>query len=212
MPCPPTARTRSSGSCAAKQSSSSPWSTATTAWEAPTGAGHWQVRDIVGHIVDTTEAYFASFDAARSHADVEPAYGLPGMAARVDAQAQALRSVPRAGADGAAPRRLRQDDGDVRRADRGRLDRPAGPALLHGPAAGVLLPRVPAHGLRRPLVGRPRRARAAPTACPATPPTCSPRSCSCSGRRRRLRTRRTDGTSARSASGSRPGRTPATPG
>ncbi len=65
-------------------------------WEAPTGAGHWQVRDIVGHIVDTTEAYFVSFDAARSHADVEPAYGLPGMAARVDAQAQALRSVPRA--------------------------------------------------------------------------------------------------------------------
>ena len=65
------------------------------AWESPTGAGHWQVRDIVGHIVDTTEAYFTSFDAARSHSDVDPAYGLPGMAARVDAQAQALRSVPR---------------------------------------------------------------------------------------------------------------------
>jgi hypothetical protein len=29
-----------------------------TAWEAPTGAGHWQVRDVVGHLVDTTEAYF----------------------------------------------------------------------------------------------------------------------------------------------------------
>jgi uncharacterized protein (TIGR03083 family) len=65
------------------------------AWEAPTGAGAWQVRDIVGHIVDTTEAYFVAFDAARSHADVEPAYGLPGMAARVDVQARALRSVPR---------------------------------------------------------------------------------------------------------------------
>jgi len=66
------------------------------AWEAPTGAGHWQVRDIVGHIVDTTEGYFVAFDAARSHADVEPAYGVLGMAARVDQQAQALRSVPRA--------------------------------------------------------------------------------------------------------------------
>ena len=64
-------------------------------WEAPTGAGHWQVRDVVGHIVDTTEAYFVSFDAARSHADVEPAYGLPGMAARCDERARALRSVPR---------------------------------------------------------------------------------------------------------------------
>jgi uncharacterized protein (TIGR03083 family) len=64
-------------------------------WEAPTGAGHWQVRDIVGHIVDTTEGYFVGFDAARSHANVEPAYGLPGMAARVDEQATALRSEPR---------------------------------------------------------------------------------------------------------------------
>ncbi len=65
------------------------------AWEAPTGAGHWQVRDVVGHIVDTTEAYFVSFDAARSHKEVGPAHGLPGMAARCDEMAQALRSVPR---------------------------------------------------------------------------------------------------------------------
>jgi uncharacterized protein (TIGR03083 family) len=65
------------------------------AWEAPTGAGHWQVRDLVGHLVDTTEAYFVSFDAARNHKDVGPAYGLPGMAARCDEMAQAFRSVPR---------------------------------------------------------------------------------------------------------------------
>jgi uncharacterized protein (TIGR03083 family) len=65
------------------------------AWEAPTGAGHWQVRDVVAHIVDTTEAYFVSFDAARSRTEVGPAYGLPGMAARCDEQAQALRVVPR---------------------------------------------------------------------------------------------------------------------
>ena len=66
------------------------------AWEAPTGAGHWQVRDLVGHVVDTTEAYFVSFDAAREHKEVDPAYGLPGMAARCDAMTQAFRSVPRA--------------------------------------------------------------------------------------------------------------------
>jgi uncharacterized protein (TIGR03083 family) len=65
-------------------------------WEAPTGAGHWQVRDVVGHLVDTTEAYFVSFDAARSHTEVDPAYGLPGMADRVDSQAQAFRTLPRA--------------------------------------------------------------------------------------------------------------------
>ena len=48
------------------------------AWEAPTGAGHWQVRDVVAHLVDTTEAYFVSFDAARNHTEVGPAHGLPG--------------------------------------------------------------------------------------------------------------------------------------
>jgi uncharacterized protein (TIGR03083 family) len=66
------------------------------AWTAPTGAGHWEVRDVVGHVVDTTEAYFTSFDAARSDREVDPAYGLPGMAERVDQQARALRDVPRA--------------------------------------------------------------------------------------------------------------------
>ncbi|MGO4596171.1 maleylpyruvate isomerase family mycothiol-dependent enzyme [Terrabacter sp. 2RAF25] len=65
------------------------------AWLAPTGAGHWQVRDIVGHLVDTTESYFVAFDAARNGTAVDPAYGLPGMAQRVDAMAKALRDVPR---------------------------------------------------------------------------------------------------------------------
>ena len=125
------------------------------AWEAPTGAGHWQVRDVVGHLVDTTEAYFVSFDAARNDQEVDPAYGLPGMAARCDEMAQAFRSVPRTELVERARARLRQDDGDVRRADRRGLDRPAGPALLHGPAAVVLLPGLPADGLRRALLGRP---------------------------------------------------------
>lgn len=75
------------------------------AWERPTGAGHWQVRDVVGHIVDTTEAYFVAFDAARTHSEVDPAYGLPGMAARVDERAQSFRDQPRA----ALVERLRGD-------------------------------------------------------------------------------------------------------
>jgi len=66
------------------------------AWHAPTGAGHWQVRDIVGHIVDTTEAYFVAFDAARTKSDVPAAYGLPGMAERVDKMASSLHDEPRA--------------------------------------------------------------------------------------------------------------------
>ena len=75
------------------------------AWAAPTGAGHWQVRDVVGHLVDTTEAYFVAFDTARAHGEAPPAYGLPGMTARVNEQAMALRSEPRA----ALVERLRGD-------------------------------------------------------------------------------------------------------
>ena len=65
------------------------------AWPRATGAGHWQVRDVVAHLVDTTESYFVAFDAARSKTEVDPAYGLPGMAARCDDQVQELREVPR---------------------------------------------------------------------------------------------------------------------
>ncbi|MGH8868318.1 MAG: maleylpyruvate isomerase family mycothiol-dependent enzyme [Actinomycetes bacterium] len=61
-------------------------------WTAQTACPSWQVRDVVGHLVDTTESYFVAFDAARSGASVDPAYGLPGMAARADLQARALRT------------------------------------------------------------------------------------------------------------------------
>ena len=65
-------------------------------WEAPTACPQWQVRDVVGHLVDTTEAYFVGFDAARSHTEVDPAYGLRGMAARVDERARSFRSIGQA--------------------------------------------------------------------------------------------------------------------
>ena len=37
-------------------------------WKAKTACPEWEVRDIVGHIVDTTETYFDGFDAARGQA------------------------------------------------------------------------------------------------------------------------------------------------
>jgi uncharacterized protein (TIGR03083 family) len=63
-------------------------------WEAPTGSVDWQVRDVVGHLVDVTENYFERFDAARGGLEVEPTYGLPGMAARLDDRARSFREVP----------------------------------------------------------------------------------------------------------------------
>jgi uncharacterized protein (TIGR03083 family) len=66
-------------------------------WEAPTGAGHWQVRDVIGHLVDTTEAYFTAFDAAHGKGTVAEPLGLPDMHTYADEGAQALgRSVPQA--------------------------------------------------------------------------------------------------------------------
>jgi uncharacterized protein (TIGR03083 family) len=65
-------------------------------WEAQTPCAEWTVRDIVGHLIDTTESYFVAFDAARSNAEVAPAYGLPGMAARVNTQAQSFRGESQA--------------------------------------------------------------------------------------------------------------------
>lgn len=66
------------------------------AWERATACPGWQVRDVVGHLVDTTESYFTAFDAARSHRQVDQAYGLPGMAARVNEHSLAFRSTPQA--------------------------------------------------------------------------------------------------------------------
>jgi len=64
-----------------------------SSWEAPTASGHWQVRDVVGHLVDTTEAYFVSFDAARGLAPAPEAKGLRGMDAHVNAGALRFREL-----------------------------------------------------------------------------------------------------------------------
>ena len=65
------------------------------AWEAPTAAGHWQVRDIVGHLVDTTEGYFAGFDTAKNGGTAPDPLGVRTMNEHVDKGALALRQIPR---------------------------------------------------------------------------------------------------------------------
>jgi uncharacterized protein (TIGR03083 family) len=66
------------------------------AWEAPTACENWQVRDIVGHLIDTTEGYFASFDIARGGTDAPQAYGLAGMHGRAGEQAIGFRDLSQA--------------------------------------------------------------------------------------------------------------------
>jgi len=66
------------------------------AWDAKTACESWEVRDIIGHLVDTTEGYFRAFDIARSGATAENAYGLLGMHERAGDSARAFRNLPQA--------------------------------------------------------------------------------------------------------------------
>jgi uncharacterized protein (TIGR03083 family) len=63
------------------------------AWEAPTACESWQVRDVIGHLVDTTEGYFSGFEVARSGAAGQEAYGLAGMHERAGQSAQSFREL-----------------------------------------------------------------------------------------------------------------------
>jgi uncharacterized protein (TIGR03083 family) len=64
------------------------------AWEAPTAAGHWQVRDVIGHLVDTTEGYFSAIDIARSGGTAPEPLGVRDMNRHVDEGALTLRGTP----------------------------------------------------------------------------------------------------------------------
>jgi uncharacterized protein (TIGR03083 family) len=60
-------------------------------WESPTASGHWQVRDIVGHLTDVTEGYLEAFETARSGGEAPPPLGLRAMSNLADQNAQAFR-------------------------------------------------------------------------------------------------------------------------
>ena len=63
------------------------------AWDAPTACESWQVKDVIGHVVDTTEGYFEAFDTARAGSEAPPAYGLAGMHERAGRSAQSFRDL-----------------------------------------------------------------------------------------------------------------------
>lgn len=64
-------------------------------WEAPTACEAWEARDVVGHLVDTTEGYLPAFAGARDNAPADEPLGLRRMAEIVDQGAKAFRKVPR---------------------------------------------------------------------------------------------------------------------
>ena len=64
-------------------------------WEAPTACEGWEVRDIIGHLVDATEGYFPGFDIARNGGTPDAPLGLAGMAVLADEHARAFRRLSR---------------------------------------------------------------------------------------------------------------------
>jgi uncharacterized protein (TIGR03083 family) len=73
-------------------------------WNLQTRCTEWEVRDLVGHMLDVTEGYLTRWDKARKN---EPAdsVGLLVMADDLNDHAQAFRSLPRA----EAVQRLKSD-------------------------------------------------------------------------------------------------------
>ena len=63
-----------------------------SSWECGTAAGHWQVRDVVGHMVDVTEAYLERFAGTRAGSEVPPLATLREMPRILDDHATAFRS------------------------------------------------------------------------------------------------------------------------
>ena len=65
------------------------------AWERPTtSCPGWSTRDVVAHIIDTTEGYFSAFDAAHGTGSIPEQYGLTVMSEKVNEKATAFRGTP----------------------------------------------------------------------------------------------------------------------
>jgi uncharacterized protein (TIGR03083 family) len=64
-------------------------------WHSPTAAGHWQVRDIIGHLIDTTEGYLERFETTRGGGTADGLAPLNQMASTADERALAFRDTPR---------------------------------------------------------------------------------------------------------------------
>lgn len=62
-------------------------------WTAPTACEGWEVRDIIGHLVDATEGYLPAFDAARKGETSPEPLGLAAMPRLADEHAKSFRKL-----------------------------------------------------------------------------------------------------------------------
>lgn len=64
-------------------------------WNVQTRCTEWEVRDLVGHMIDVTEGYLAAWDRARQGEPPVEAVGTAVMADSLNKKAMALRSLSR---------------------------------------------------------------------------------------------------------------------
>ena len=62
-------------------------------WTAPTACPEWEVRDVVGHLIDVTESYFTGFEASATGAEADQSLGLKVMRESLDEGAKAHREL-----------------------------------------------------------------------------------------------------------------------
>jgi uncharacterized protein (TIGR03083 family) len=62
-------------------------------WEGATASGHWQVRDLCGHLIDVTESYLDRFAMARAGQEAPAPLGLGVIAEKLDEGATRFRSL-----------------------------------------------------------------------------------------------------------------------
>jgi uncharacterized protein (TIGR03083 family) len=65
-------------------------------WHRPTACTGWEIRDMIGHLLDASLGYLSAFDLARRGVRAPDAIGVAGFAEASDDAARAFRSVPRA--------------------------------------------------------------------------------------------------------------------
>jgi uncharacterized protein (TIGR03083 family) len=63
------------------------------AWDGKTASGHWQTRDLCGHMIDVTESYLERFAGERAGQEAPAALGLTGMARKLDEGATSFRAL-----------------------------------------------------------------------------------------------------------------------
>ena len=145
------------------------------AWERPTACPEWQVRDVVGHLVVTTESYRGVRRSTRSRSGVR---GLrsSGMASASTRRPLSLRDVHRRSSSSEPGPTTRSSpilDGLSEQDWTGLVV----PHFYMGPLPAFFYPafQLMDYGVH---LGHQGRAPVEPMACPATSPTSSCRSCS----------------------------------